>query len=93
MRTSLRGCFKKGCTPWNKGKANLYSQEHLKTLSDKGKANAEKRWNGHIKVNSNRVKNLNPICQSCNTRKYTKIISYLPSSPSDLIYAEEGLVN
>ena len=50
MRTNLRGCFKKGYIPWNKGKNGLYSDVHLKVLSDKGKVNAEKRWDGHIKI-------------------------------------------
>src|SRR3990167_11328992 len=50
MRTNFRGCFKKGYTPWNKGKNALYSKEHLEGLSEKGKINAQKRWEGHIKA-------------------------------------------
>lgn len=39
------------------------------------------------------IDNIQPLCQSCNTRKHAKYISYLPSNHNDLIYTEKGLVN
>ncbi len=35
------------------------------------------------------INNIQPLCQSCNTRKHTKSISYLPSSFNNLIYKEK----
>ena len=45
--------FTKGIIPWNKGKTGLYSEEYLEKLREKGKIYAQKRWAGHIKVETN----------------------------------------
>ena len=41
---------------------------------------------------SDNIDNIQPLCGSCNSRKFTQVISYLPSSYNSLIYAEKGLV-
>ena len=46
IRTAVKTSFKKGHTPWNKGKKNVYSLEHLKRLSEIKKKNPVKYWLG-----------------------------------------------
>ena len=38
------------------------------------------------------IDNIQPLCQSCNTRKHARKVDYRPQSES-LIYEEKGLVN